>query len=335
MIGTVVMKPLNLPQLGTITAFSYGDGVGRIKLDNGTELKVGTAGLKGIVNFSGEERPLVGVRVKVEDVAPHPLGGFRAIKLSRSGKEVSFKRMSTPAEWETKLCEAGLSAAHAAKVRAAIRPAGQLSLKKGPVARAASKLGGRPDVPADFVWPTSGEQPLAFLGQLQLSDLPASVTADLALPRTGLVAFFIGTAQGSDDPIGRAIVLLGGSKKLAPAAVRDTPTFDARALAVKEIWTPPPVELVSSLIGGDETAERIYTAAFADHERASDGTARHRVGGHALPIQGTPENDDERLLLQIDSEVACGMSWGDAGRLYFLIRTSSGLDGLRCELQST
>ena len=328
------MKPLTQPRLGIITEFSYGDGVGRIKLDDGTELKVGTAGLKGIVSFSGEERPLVGVRVKVEEVAPHPLGGFRAMKLSRMGKEVSFERVSTPAQWETKLCEAGLSAAHAAKVRAAMRPAGQLSLEKGRVARGASKLGGRPDVPADFVWPMSGDQPLAFVGQLQLSDLPTSVTTDLGLPRKGLVAFFIGTAPGSDDPVGRAIVLLGASKKLAPAALRDTPTFDARALAVKEIWTPPPVELVSSLVGGDETAERIYTAAFADHERASDGTARHRIGGYALPVQGTPENDDERLLLQIDSEDACGMSWGDAGRLYFLIRTSSGLDGLRCELQS-
>ncbi len=159
------------------------------------------------------------------------------------------------------------------------------------------------------------------------------MTTDLALPRTGLVAFFIGTSPGSDDPVGRAIALLGTPKKLAPAALPDTPLFDARALAVKEIWTPPPVELVSVLVGGDESAERIYTAAFADHERASDGTARHRVGGYALPVQGTPENSDERLLLQIDSEDACGMNWGDAGRLYFLV-TPSGLAGIRCELQS-
>ncbi len=116
------MKPLTPPQLGTISSFSYRDGVGRINLDDGTELKVGTAGLKGIVSFSGEERSLVGVRVKVEEVAPHPLGGSRAMKLSRTRKEVSFKRVSTPAEWESKLCEAGLSAAHTAMVRTAIRP---------------------------------------------------------------------------------------------------------------------------------------------------------------------------------------------------------------------
>lgn len=37
------MKPLPLPQLATITAFSYGDGVGRIQLGDATELEVGTA----------------------------------------------------------------------------------------------------------------------------------------------------------------------------------------------------------------------------------------------------------------------------------------------------
>lgn len=326
------MKPPPLPQLGTITAFSYGDGVGRIKLDDGMELKVGTAGLKSIVSFAGEERPLVGVRVNVEEVAPHPLGGFRAIKLSRASKEVTFARVSTPAHWETKLRKAGLSAAHAAKVRAAIRPAAALLLRKGPVAAAASKLGGRPDVPADFVWPVLKKQPLVFVGQLQLSDLPTSVATDLDLPRKGLIAFFI---SASDNPVGRAISFPGTPKKLAPAALQDVPAFDAMALAVKEIWTPPPVELVSTLVGGDETAERIYAAAFADHERASDGTAQHRVGGYSLPGQGTPENDGERLLLQIDSDDACGMTWGDAGRLYFLIRASCGLDQVRCELQST
>lgn len=227
------MKPPTLPQLGTITVFSYGDGIGRIKVDDGTELKVGVAGLKGIVDFSGEERRLVGVRVKVEVVAPHPLGGFRAMKLSRAGKEISFKRVSSPAQWESKLREAGLSAAHAARVRAAIRPAGQLSLKKGSIAPGASKLGGRPDLPADFVWPMSGDQPLAFVGQLKLSELPTSLTTDLALPRKGRIAFFIGTARGSDDPVGRAIVVLGASKKRAAAAAfPDTPTFDARAVVV-------------------------------------------------------------------------------------------------------
>jgi len=327
------MTPLTLPQVGTITAFSYSDGIGRIKLDEGTELKVGTAALKGIVSFSDEERPLVGVRVSVEEVAPHPLGGFRAMKLSRMGKEVSFKRVSTLSQWETRLRAAGLSAAQAAKVRSAIRPAAQLSLKKGRVAHAASKLGGLPDVPADFVWPMAGDQPLAFVAQLQLADLPARVTSDLALPRKGLVALFIGTAQGSDDPVGRAIAFLGPPKKLAPAALQHTPVLDAMALAVKEIWALPPVELASSLLRS-ETAERIYTAAFEDHERASEGTARHRVGGYALPVHADPENDGERLLLQMDSDDTCGMNWGDAGRLYFLMLTSSGLDGLRCELQS-
>ena len=73
-----------------------------------------------------------------------------------------------------------------------------------------------------------------------------------------------------------------------------------------------------------------------------DHSPHHRIGGYALPIQGQvePEGarvfhpaDDEQdeearketaaqlvLLAQIDSDARSGMGWGDAGRLYWLIR---------------
>jgi hypothetical protein len=193
------MDAPKVPQPGTITSFSFMDGVGRIKLQDGTELKVGQAGLKGVVSFSDEARPVVGVRVKVHVVAPHPLGGFRAMKVTRVGKEVSFKKLSLPEEWETNLRSAGLSEQHAATLRAAIRPAGQIVRKKGATPVGASKLGGKPDVPADFVWPKFQKRPLAFLAQLRMADLPATVRADLALPTEGLLAFFFDSATEPSD----------------------------------------------------------------------------------------------------------------------------------------
>ena len=73
-----------------------------------------------------------------------------------------------------------------------------------------------------------------------------------------------------------------------------------------------------------------------------DHSPHHRVGGYALPLQGQvePEGaqvlhpaDDEQdekarkdtaaqlvLLAQIDSDARTQMGWGDAGRLYWLIR---------------
>src|SRR6186713_1234987 len=48
----------------------------------------------------------------------------------------------------------------------------------------ASRFGGAPDVPADFDWPGAGE-PLAFVAQINLAELPAS-----ELPSVGWLVFF-------------------------------------------------------------------------------------------------------------------------------------------------
>jgi hypothetical protein len=73
-----------------------------------------------------------------------------------------------------------------------------------------------------------------------------------------------------------------------------------------------------------------------------DHSPHHRIGGYALPVQGPVEPEgaqvlhpgkeeqdlaarketaaDLVLLAQIDSDSRSGMGWGDAGRLYWLIR---------------
>jgi Domain of unknown function (DUF1963) len=73
-----------------------------------------------------------------------------------------------------------------------------------------------------------------------------------------------------------------------------------------------------------------------------DHSPHHRIGGYALPLQGPVEPEgaqvlhpgkDEQdqaarqdvasqlvLLAQIDSDARTGMGWGDAGRLYWLLR---------------
>ena len=73
-----------------------------------------------------------------------------------------------------------------------------------------------------------------------------------------------------------------------------------------------------------------------------DHSPHHRIGGYALPLQGPVEPEgaqvlhpgkDEQdqaarqdvasqlvLLAQLDSDARTGMGWGDAGRLYWLLR---------------
>jgi uncharacterized protein YwqG len=80
-----------------------------------------------------------------------------------------------------------------------------------------------------------------------------------------------------------------------------------------------------------------------------DHSPHHRIGGYALPLQGQVEpeaaqvfhpGDDERdanerkdtaaqlvLLAQIDSDARTAMGWGDAGRLYWLIRRDDLAEG--------
>ncbi len=77
----------------------------------------------------------------------------------------------------------------------------RLSYRKaeGEMPVGASKLGGRPDLPADFVWPefegtdysdnSVEPRPLAFLAQINLKDIAAYDQEGL-LPQTGLLSFF-------------------------------------------------------------------------------------------------------------------------------------------------
>ena len=67
-----------------------------------------------------------------------------------------------------------------------------------PLPVGASKLGGLPDVPADFVWPrhastddegVTSERPLSFMAQFDLAELAAFDAAKL-LPQAGHLAFF-------------------------------------------------------------------------------------------------------------------------------------------------
>ncbi|MDX2093635.1 MAG: YwqG family protein [Kofleriaceae bacterium] len=65
---------MRLPAVGTISAWTHADMVGRIQLDDGTELRVGATALRSVV-------PAVGTRVRVTQVEPHRLGGLRAAEV--------------------------------------------------------------------------------------------------------------------------------------------------------------------------------------------------------------------------------------------------------------
>lgn len=74
-------KPLE----GTIVVYAIADGVGRIRLDDGEELRFGVRALQGIV-------PAVGLRVEVGDTEPYPLGGRRALAVTLAEDKAVYEK---------------------------------------------------------------------------------------------------------------------------------------------------------------------------------------------------------------------------------------------------
>jgi hypothetical protein len=62
----------------------------------------------------------------------------------------------------------------------------------------ASRIGGLPDVPADFEWPREADgSPLCFIAQINLADLPR--LTDHPLPTTGMLSLFVGTDEPAPE----------------------------------------------------------------------------------------------------------------------------------------
>lgn len=95
---------MKLPQTGEIVSYTLSDAVGRIRLDDGTELRFGATSLHGVA-------PAIGLRVIVTRVVPHPLGGLKAADLSSAERD--------DAAYKAKVAE--FESAAAAEI-AALRP---------------------------------------------------------------------------------------------------------------------------------------------------------------------------------------------------------------------
>ena len=72
---------------GVIVKFDVPDGLGRVRLDDGTEARVSMSSMRGVV-------PTVGARVTVGDLVPHPLGGFRRDSVDGNDTRRSVDRVS-------------------------------------------------------------------------------------------------------------------------------------------------------------------------------------------------------------------------------------------------
>ena len=239
-----------------------------------------------------------------------------------------------------------------------------------------SRLGGLPDLPLGMTWPLSGKgEPLAFVAQLRMEEV-ASGDAEGALPRQGHLFFFYDPAQEAwgFDPKHRGLSKVFHSagvplaRMAAPRKLPDAGRFRSCALRFARAWSL--AGFLSRKDAGLELSEKEEEGCddleeAIGREIGIEGT-RHQLLGRADPVQnemelecqlasngvycGNPEGykdprvktlkkgaADWRLLLQVDSDDAADMMWGDLGRLYFWIRkqdlASGNFDGVWTILQ--
>ena len=219
-----------------------------------------------------------------------------------------------------------------------------------------TRLGGDPDLPAGFAWPTWAatvprsfgrrskplETALAFVAQLRLSDL-APLDAHGELPPEGLLYFFYDTEtqpwclDAAEAAGGRVIFVPDESSRLARTRRPDVGTtrrLRACAVALRTEWTLPSGILYDD-DGENDAYDALVTRLHAGDEKHSD-TDVQRVLGWTQGVQDPPEEcgpdtytgpperehalaEDWRLLLQLDSdEESHGCCFGDLGRVFFM-----------------
>lgn len=219
-----------------------------------------------------------------------------------------------------------------------------------------SRLGGKPTVPAGFSWPAWNDEPLAFLAQLDLSEM-AAATAAPWMPVKGQLYFFYDKDQTTwgFDPKDR------GSWRVIYCNEAPATLFEAEVPAKieQQIYSSLPVEFRNVVSRPDWQRLDVDTGELSesDFEKLNESRfapfgngAKHQLFGYPIPVQGdhmelecqlasngvycgTSEGYqssratelssgamDWRLLLQLDSDDDAGMMWGDVGTLYFWIR---------------
>lgn len=254
-------------------------------------------------------------------------------------------RPTTLEEMRAAAAEAGVSREGVERIIAAALPSAALIPDvDGDVAEIGGpRLGGLPDLPPDVQWPEGPNGTLDFVMQLPLDRLPTAVLDDGGLPHEGMLSVFYdvcGEAYGSEpeDREHWRLVWTAPDQPLVrharPVAVteHEEVDFPSVALVVREELTFP--SSLSPIFEGDDGDGFAYCDledSFAD----ADGDVS-RLLGNADAIQGgmeaeaamatgRPESDAAswRLLMQICSEDAAEMLWGDVGMLYILMPEDS------------
>lgn len=216
-----------------------------------------------------------------------------------------------------------------------------------------SKLGGDPELPLGMDWPVGAKGALGFLAQVDLA--AARLAGGPAwLPDEGRIYAFGDDEFGTRDQITIIFSTAEAGPPLAP------PTDQKRGWRYPErrVDFEPHTSLPSLDWLGEDVRKIDVSGGELDELADLPGVElgdgpHHRIGGYAAEIQeerlpvhaecearglaydaAAPVPPDIeraaaewRLLIQIDSDRALKMNWGDGGQFYVLIRESDARAG--------
>lgn len=248
-----------------------------------------------------------------------------------------------------------------------IRPAILLRTKKSSEAKiplGATKIGGRPDLPAPTAWPTYRDgKPLAFLAQIDLAEISQFGTPIKGLPTAGLISIFSvwgwvkdgcrdpQTPRGDHDQTGWTVTVQtpadatlervrtprgGNSFKAAavePTSILSLPNHRFEPALAKLKWTD---DLYQRF---DEMQSSFRTAQMGHWLKESNPLASHHLlGGYALFQQEFPREwlaPGLAMFLQIGTDHKTEMQWGDGGELTFYANAKALAQGRLESIQGT
>jgi len=213
-----------------------------------------------------------------------------------------------------------------------------------------TKFGGSPDLPPSIPWPQKRNRPMAFAGQFNGRDFNQFSFCD-DLPSEGLLYFFVGSDLWSEhyDPSDRqncrVIYHPGPQEKLErrvlPEQGLTPPRFNTCRIVFYEALSPGWYEEPIQAFHLDEAQEDEYVHSIYEFPDEKAHQVLGRPGrienlehglqlqcqavshGLALGADGRPLDKnkvkelapgaaDWKLLLQLDSDEAAGMDWGDS-----------------------
>lgn len=194
-----------------------------------------------------------------------------------------------------------------------------------PAKPGSSRVGGAPDLPAGVAWPESQGEPLAFVAQINLRELPFAAKA---LPERGILYFFVGglEATGGDHCI---LYVHEGEASVESASSIESPPAPGE-------WAPQGIRFEQGLsLRSVPYDAELFDDMDAFREELQGGES-HLLG---CPYEGLEQMAEDmpgdagqwELLLQLDSfEPHEDMVWLDNGKLAFFVkRITNGILDVR------